>query len=380
VGKVLEIWPYAASVVFFLLAMLSKVSVVVLPAFLLLLDWMPDPRAPRAARPSLLGAVVSKIPFAIIAAILIIVNSHVQVTARAAYAHEPLQYLTVKGHAVWKYLGLLVGFGGSPDYDLPQRGGALAIARDLGGLAVLPLLAILILRRKRRIEFLGVSWMFITLLPALLFPLVTYMADRYLYAPSVGFCWALAAVVWGGTAGGAAGRASRGPRTYAAAAVTAALVLFFSVRTLQYSSVWKSSESLWTFALTKSIDYRVFNNMADVRMGQKNWAEAERLLKRGAVVDNVTSHQSLGVLYYNLHRYDEALAATDKALLILAGKARDPALAAELHFNRGAILWSQGKSSGAAEEWRMALRENPGHPGARQWLDEVAKPAVQGAP
>jgi tetratricopeptide (TPR) repeat protein len=82
----------------------------------------------------------------------------------------------------------------------------------------------------------------------------------------------------------------------------------------------------------------------------------------------VTSHQSLAVLYYTLGKYDQALAETDRAIEIDRRKRRDPALTAELHYNRGGILWSQGKPGTAAEEWRAALRENPKHAQARKWL------------
>ena len=358
--------PFIASVLFFLLAMLSKVSVVVLPAFLLLVDWMPEPRGART-RPSLAWAVATKIPYAIAGAALILVNSRAQVTARAAYAHDPYRYLIVKGHAAWSYAGLLVGFGGSPDYDLPRVGTAPADAlAQIAGLIALPLAAYLLLRARKRVPFLGVSWTFLALIPALLFPLVTYMADRYLYAPSLGFCWALAAGIVG-----AAGprRASWGAlRTTVAAAVAVVLLGAFTLRTLQYSRIWSDSESLWTFAMTKSRDYRVFNNLAQVRIQQKRWAEAERLLRQGAAAENVTSHQSLGVLYYTLHRYDEALRETDQALEIQSRRRPDAALEAELHFNRGAILWFLGKSEAAAEEWRTALRDNPSHAQAREWL------------
>src|SRR5207247_1305088 len=105
----------------------------------------------------------------------------------AARPHEPIRYLAVKGHAVWNYLALLFGREGNPDYDLPGIGGSAASAVDLAGLLVLPALAYVLFRWKRRLEFLGVAWIFLMLLPALLFPLVTYMADRYLYAPSLGF-------------------------------------------------------------------------------------------------------------------------------------------------------------------------------------------------
>ncbi len=365
--------PYAASLVWFLLAMLSKVTAIVLPAFLLLLDAMPDPANPRARRPPLLLALAGKIPYGIAGAILVVVNSHAQVTAKAAYAHEPLRYLMVKGHAVWNYLGLLLGLGGNPDYDLPRIGSGIAdVLFQLGGLAVLPAAAALLYRFGRRVESLGVSWVFLTLFPAILFPLVTYMADRYVYAPSIGFCWAIAAAIVG--VGGLARAPALGARSAAAAAVTAALAIGFAVRTIQYSRVWKDSESLWTYAITKSRDYRVFNNLADVRMTQKRWAEAEGLLKQGAAVENVTSYQSLGVLYYNLGRYDEALLATDRAFEILARKRRDPALLGELHFNRGAILWSQGKPTPAVAEWRASLREDPGHAQAREWLRIAESP------
>jgi hypothetical protein len=362
---------YCASILFFLLGMLSKVSVVVLPAFLLLIDAVPSPRA-AGERLSFLRAVVSKIPYGIVGAVLILVNSRAQVTAKAAYAHEPLRYLMVKGHAVWNYLTLLFGIGGSPDYDVPQfAGNPAGTLFQLAGLIVLPIAAYLLFRWKRRMEFLGVAWVFLTLLPALVFPLVTYMADRYLYAPSLGFCWALAAALMSL----AVPRTSLRWKAAAPAAVVLALAVVFSIRTLDYSKVWRNSEALWTYALTKSTDYRVFNNLAQVRMEQKRWDEAERLLKSGATADNVTSHQSLGVLYYTLGRYDQALQETDRAIEISLRKRRDPALTAELHYNRGAVLWSQGKNAAAAEEWRLALRENPAHAGARKWLD-----TAEGAP
>ena len=374
-GKAPRWVPYAASVAWFTLGLLSKVAIVVLPAFLLLLDRYPDPRAPRAAPLPWGRALASKVPFALVGAVLMAVNSRVQVKAQAAYAHHPLSYLMVKGHAVWNYIALTAGLrAGNPDYDLPRMGrGFLEIARNVGGLVVLPALACLFFRWRRRTEFLGVAWFFITLLPALLFPLVTYMADRYLYAPSLGFCWvvAAAAVEWSGIRHGRMAWVRFG----AAVAVLLILVAGYTIQTWRYSGVWKNSESLWTYAITKSGDYRVFNNLADVRMSQKRWEEAERLLKIGAQYENVTSYQSLGVLYYGRQRFDEALSATDRALEILSKKGRDPAVSAELHFNRGAILWSQGDTARAVAEWEAALRENPAHAQAREWLAVARRPA-----
>ncbi|HYQ90172.1 MAG TPA: hypothetical protein VEU09_11160 [Candidatus Binatia bacterium] len=371
-GKALRPIPYLASVIFFLMGMLSKVSVVVLPAFLLLLDWMPGRRVDRGSGPSLLQSLTSKVPYGIASVILILVNLHVQVTADNPYVHDPLHYFGVKGHALWNYLGLLGGMTGRPDYDVPGLGnGAAGLFLNLAGLLVLPAAAWVFLRMKRRTEFLGLSWAFLGLLPAILFPLMTYMADRYLYAPSLGFCWALAAVVVG------LGRLDRFPRLdwkgIAAVATTLAIALGFTLQTLRYSAVWKSSESLWSYAITKSQDYRVFNNLGAEWIIQKRWAEAEKLLKRAAKVENITTYQSLGVLYNATHRYDEALKATDRALEILSRQKPIPALSAELHFNRGAILWAQEKVPAAVSEWRTALREDPRHAHAKEMLAIAAR-------
>lgn len=158
----------------------------------------------------------------------------------------------------------------------------------------------------------------------------------------------------------------------AAVVVAAALTVFFAVRTVQYARVWRDSESLWTFAITKSRDYRVYNNLAQVRVEQKRWDEAERLLRKGAAVENVTSYQSLGVLYYTTGRFPEALTETDRALEIQARKRPDPALGAELHFNRGATLYAMGRMAEARTEWREAVRLDPGHAQAREWLQMVS--------
>jgi hypothetical protein len=358
--------PYAASVIFFVMALLSKVSVVVLPAFLLVLDWTLDRRTARS-RGWVLQSLASKIPYGVVGAILIVVNTRVQETAKEPYVHDPILYFGVKGHALWNYVGLLGGMPGRPDYDFPSLGsGAFGIFLNLAGWIVLPAAALIFLRLRRRTEFLGLCWAFITLLPATLFPLLTYMADRYLYAPSFGFCCALAAILVG------FGRLDRFPRLdgkgVLAALATVAIALGFALRTLHYSTVWKDSDSLWSYALTKSNDYRAFNNLAEVRIRQGRWAEAESLLKVSAKHENITAYQSLGVLYYDTHRMDQALVATDRALEILSKQKPIPALSAELHFNRGAIFWAQGKVPVAIAEWQTTLREDPSHAQAKEQL------------
>lgn len=354
---------YVASVVSFTLGLLSKVSIVALPLFLLLLDWFPP--SGRRRIPWKL-AIANKIPYGLVGLVLVKINTLVQVKAQAAYAHDPLRYLMVKGHAVWKYLALLTGIpAGRPVYDTPEFTlEPLSVVANLAGILVLPAVLWIAHRRRWNMLGMGAGWVLALLLPAILFPLVTYMADRYLYAPSLGFCWLLAAgiVALSRRAGPLPARAG------VAALLTVLPLTLFAYRTVEYNRVWAGSEQLWSYAISRSKDYRVRNNLAQARMNEKRWAEAERLYKQATGIENFVSHQGLAAVYYDTHRYADAQREIEKALEIAGrrGAANDDL--AELEYTRGAIYWVQSENQKAIEAWEAAVRANPHHERAAQWL------------
>ncbi len=361
-GRALRQGPYIASIVCFTLGLLSKMSIVALPFFLLLVDAIPQADRHRI---SWKVALASKIPYGLIGLWLVRLNSAAQVKAQAAYAQEPVSYLMVKGVAVWKYLWLLTGIpAGRPVYDTPQFApGIWPVVVNLAALLVLPGVIWFAARRSRPLA-LGAGWILVMLLPALLFPLVTYMADRYLYAVSLGFCWCLAAgIVW------LASRAGDGPlRAGVAIALAAIAFMGFAYRTVEYNRVWATPEALWTYAIARSKDYRVHNNLAQVRMNQKRYAEAERLYDRAVEFENYVSYQGLATLYYDTKRYAQAERAIERALSLATGRT-DGFDLGEIEFTRGAIYWVQGKNQVAIEAWESALRANPRHESARAWLN-----------
>ncbi len=363
-GRSLRPGPYVASVLCFTLGLLSKVSIVALPLFLLLVDAIPmNHRRPTGWR----AALLNKIPYGLVGLVLIRLNMMAQVKAQAAYAHDPILYLMVKGHAVWNNLALLTGLPmGRPVYDTPQFAASLWPAvSNLAGLLILPLLVWLAWRRGWRELALGTGWVFALILPAILFPLVTYMADRYLYAPSLGFCWCLAgAILWLGARGG-------GGAIRAGVVALLAILVFagFVHRTLEYSRVWSSGEALWSYAIKRSSDYRVRNNMAQARMGQKRYAEAEKLYRQASEVENFVSYQGIAAVCYDTQRYPEAEQAIDRALEIARRRGGDYFDISEIEYTRGAIQWVQGRNQEAIASWEEALRVNPRHEQARSWLD-----------
>jgi len=361
-AKSLRWTPYTASVVCFGLALLAKVSTVTIPLFFLLLDRMKEKGMPLRRW----GAdLANKIPYAYLGLTLIRLNTEAQSKARAAYAHDALSYLTVKGHAVWKYLGLLTGLTrGSPDYDLPSLGNDPGTALiSIAGLALLPAAAWIAFRYRSRAVALGCAWIFIALLPALAFPLVTYMADRYLYLPSLGFCWILATGIE------AAARSVAEPkRALATSALCAIPLALFVGRAVQNLPTWRDSESLWTYAMTRCNDFRCYTNLADVRIQQGRLDEAERLLKIAAQIDNPTTFQNLGVVYFQEKRYPEALQAIDRALAILRQQGWKPELASVLEYNRGSVYARMGDIPKTIQALEASLRENPANEEARAQL------------
>lgn len=356
-GRKLRVAWYAASVATFLLGLWSKMSIVALPLFMLVVDYMRD----RQGRPfDWKRAIVTKIPYGLLGVWLVIVNNQVQVKSEQPYAHQPLQYLMVKGHAVWMYLGLLTGvLEGRPIYDPPTLN-----ALDLAGVLILPAIFWLAYRRRLRALALGAAWIFVLLIPALAFPLVTYMADRYLYAPSLGFCWILGAVLIA-----IASRVKAEPaRTVTLAAITAIPFLFFTVRTREYQSVWRDGEALWTYTTKHSRDFRALNNLAQVRLNQQRYADAERLYGQASKFDNIVSWQGLATTYYNTKRYEQAQAAIDKAIAVMKTKRSSPDEQAELYYTKGAIEWVRGQNAAAREDWETAVQIYPQHAQAAAWL------------
>ena len=363
--KTLRWGPYAASVAFFALAVLAKVSAAVLPLFLLLIDLV-YVRGPRRDFGFWVQALGSKVPFGLMGLWVAVMNWISQPRSNATYVNEPSRYLMVKGHAVWKYLELLTGIPkGIPVYDNPHlpRDVPTAIV-NLAGLVLLPAIVWFAYRRRARTLTLGTAWLFIMLLPALLFPVVTYVAERYLYTPSLGFCWLMAAGIV------ALGDRARTParRVGITLALAAVPLAGFTYRTVDYCRIWANSETFWTYATQHTADFRAWNNLAKLRLDENRLADAERYFATGARQPNSMSFEGLTVVYYKSGRYAEALQTIQKGFDVLAQMGNDPAGRAELYFKRGAVLWMMSRRDEANQSWEETLRLNPEHAGARKAL------------
>jgi tetratricopeptide (TPR) repeat protein len=341
---------YLASVACFGLGMLSKASIAALPLFLLVVDALPS----AGRRVDWRAAIANKIPYALIALVLVGINARAQ--QYSGEIRDPVQYLALKGHAAWSYLALVTGVPrGTPDYDTPELAGLVATGANLAGLVVLPAaLGLALWRRWKRVGE-AAGWMLALLAPAIFFPVLTYMADRYLYAASLGFCWLLAVGILQIAVEIGTARARAGV-TAALAAVPFAL---FTFRTLEYQPVWADPEALWSYVLPRSRDYRARINLASVRVGEERWAEAEQLYLEASQVENFVAHHGLAIVYFRTQRYEDAQREIEQAAEIAARTGAEPGQVAQIEFARGEIYWALSQPEAAIEAWESALRANP---------------------
>ena len=330
---------YAASLLLFALGMLAKTTIAAFPLFFLLLDAALDARRPALHRRTFAFHLASKLPYLVIAVVWAYVNARAQVVD--PFTERPLVYLLLKGQAAWRYAWLLLGLiAGRPIYDLPPISlRPLLVAMTLAPLLAAPLAIALAWWRGHWNAALALGWLVAGMIPPLAFPSIAFMADRYLYTPSLGFCWLLALGI-----AHVAGRLKVPARRAALALLCALPALWFAAPAWRYTPVWRDSLSMWSYAAQTS------------RFGQ-------------GAIGLVTTLQEAG-------RLDEALRAADRALPEMEDSLATPELASRLNAARADVLWKLGRRTEAIADWERATAARP----AQSARARGSRPRAPGAP
>jgi tetratricopeptide (TPR) repeat protein len=204
-------------------------------------------------------------------------------------------------------------------------------------------------RRGQPTSF-GILWLFVTLMPVLN---VRWMgayvlSERFLYLPSVGFClvagWACAAL-WQSSANW--NNMVRTMMVATACLVTALCVLRISLRVPD----WRDDVTLFTLSsAAQPNDYRLHDALGAAYWIRGDWMGAEREWQETLRLepDSVEPLNSLGVLYAQQQRYDQAMPLLEKALRLNPNDAA-------AHLNLGAAYAGMGKMDRAEEQFRAAV-------------------------
>jgi tetratricopeptide (TPR) repeat protein len=240
--------------------------------------------------------------------------------------------------------------------------------RVLGGLTALVVCGALFfyLWRRARLLSFGLLWMLLPLAPVLnarWMPLAAF-EERYLYLPSVGFCWLLG---WGilRLRVKASARSAIWSRTLATAFVL--LVALCSFRIVTRNRDWRDNLTLYTNTLAACPDAyyiradlgETYWEKGDAESAEREWREAFKTEPR-----NAPTSAALGLFYLKKQNYSQALEFLRKALDSDPGNP-------DVHHSLGLYYMNTGSLKLAEPELRTALSVIPFNYEARNELGMV---------
>lgn len=240
----------------------------------------------------------------------------------------------------------------------------------LAGLAVYALLRI---KKKDIISFSILYFLVTVSIVSNIFVMIgTNYGERLLYIPSLGFCIALAVILQRlfnvtEPEGKSLSLSSLLSASTKPVAITALIVVLFSVKTVARSAMWKDEDILFTE------DLKIVPNSAHMQFYQGNHITAESeletldsLQKEKQIAEGIgnlsraieifpqyaEAYQRRGYIYYTQHNYPLAEVDFKKALEY------NPSHAVA-HNNYGNLLFNQRKYSEALEHFQTAAKYNP---------------------
>ncbi len=339
---------YAASFAFFLLGLLSKVSVATLPLVLLLANW----KNKRPWKESLREAV----PFFALSAVFLVIAVFGKAQNLATLTLWQQALLLAKS-AAFTLEKLMAPVGLSVMYEqlTPIRLLSAEFLIPLG--VVLALIAgVVVSLRRNRLWAFALLFFGVTFLPTVATfaknHMIFYASDRYAYLPSIGIFLLLGLL---------ADRCMR-HRFRPMAAVPACVAVVLAVLTLSQQQVWLSSETLYAQAIrvtpASSIAY---TNLGAVLIDKERIDEAVTALEKAVQLDpdNPAASSKLGALYHQKGHDDRALP------LLLAGAAasdKRPVLSMEdlgPYYLLAEFLGDQGKTAEELEVFLHAVKRAP---------------------
>jgi tetratricopeptide (TPR) repeat protein len=272
---------------------------------------------------------------------------------------------------IYDYARLLVWPAHLSAFHVFHPSDSLADLNVLAGIAIstLAIAAILILFRKTPPAAFAILWLGVTLGPVLnaRWMASNVLTERYLYLPSVGFCWLVgwcAVQAWDALA--SLRTSLRGLRFVVAALLAAAAVLG-SAKTILRNTDWQNDLTLYTRTLATDPDAHVIrSNLGGVYfdLGQAERAGREWEIALAGKPDNVVTMNALGMLYTQQGKYAEARAMFLRA--IAAKPLWGPA-----HYNFGLLLQKMGEPDRALEEFKSAVQLSPLDATARRRYGEA---------
>ncbi len=228
---------------------------------------------------------------------------------------------------------------------------AFSDPRVIAGAGIFLLLAVAFFRARRdRLVLFSLGWIALTLLPVSnLYPVGAYMAEHWLYLPSVGI-FLLAA--------GFFRRLCRQELLKTIAPVLiGVLLIFYSGLTIRQNRYWRTKLGFFERTLVYAPEsVRVLNNLGLVYHSLNRYAEAAALYEKAVKIrpGYYEAHNNLGCSFRELGQREEAIAEFKRTLELKPGYAT-------AYYNLGTVYFSLGRKEEAIASFRKAIALNPNY-------------------
>ena len=362
---------YLAAFAFFVPGLLSKPMIVTLPFALLLLDYWPlnrvrlnfgvfsgekeeDGLLPRDQRKTALKLVIEKLPFLLIALLMIhvsmsSVHGHMDVittdmvSMKLRLENALVSYVHYLGKMVWPWNLTIY-------YPYPQ---SVPLSQVItAGLAITAVTGYCLFK-IRKYPYLTVGWLWYlgTLVPvsgAIQAGLWPGMAERWLYVPFIGL---FIMVSWGGRDLFSRLKAGRQVYRYASLAV----IMLLALLTFRQAGFWKDDFTLFSHAIeVNDRNSLAHGNLADVYLQRESYDHALAHYTRALELNprDPHIHHNFAIALLRMEKYGEAALHFHFA----AEKFRHDE---NVFIGLGTALAKQGDLPGAVESFTKALIINP---------------------
>lgn len=338
--------PYLLSVAFFILGLMTKETAIVLPALLLLFDYFFISKGAAGLR----NRLAYHVPHLFVLGLAAFVYASL-ITAPSLSVERPwTTHVLTELNVFTQYLRLLaVPVGLNIDHEVMPS--SIIDGRVVISILILSalLFGAIVSRKKYPLFSFSFFWFAVNLLPFLLVRLEDFMAERWAYLASIGFCIALAELLTTIT--------NIYRRT--GAAVIAVVMLAGGALTVMRNNVYASPLLLWEDAAKKSPGkYRPLVNLSSAYMENGDPAKAVASAREaitlwkasGSRNDNIlTAYLNLAAAYGTDQKAEDALKSVEKA----------SAQSVDYHAALGALYMNQGRFSEALASFKKALALSP---------------------
>lgn len=239
------------------------------------------------------------------------------------------------------------------------------VLAGIAALAACLMIFALLFRRNRAASF-GFVWFFLTLAPVLDIRYLAgnVFAERYLYLPSVGFCWLMG---WAGVKLWKSLSARRRAWRHALLATSCVIGLLMAIRVVARNRDWRSDEAL--YSQTLKVSPRATNirenlgvvawNHGRIDEAEKEWSIALKLNP-----DSPITLTNLGLVSAKRKQYGQAEHYFREAML------RKPDYT-DPHLNLGSMMMDLGRLEEAERQLRAAAALSPLIPSCHNQLGKL---------